>query len=149
MFKKKEKNPLDGLHGQDLVDAIHNIGYHVATEKEIREAERRAMELNRKNARWEGIKSNIGYFLKPIFFTPLAFIFHVITFLFRIIGSIACITMLYGFYCAYKAFTAWRAGEAFAENAKAAALLIVFPFIAYAIATIAEHLWDYFEDNKY
>ena len=137
------------LHGQDLVDAIHNIGYHVATKEEMMAAQRRIDELNRKYARQEEIKSKIGYFLKPIFFTPLAFLFHVITFVSRIIGAIACIAMLYGIYCGYKAFAAWRAGEAFSENVKTAAMLIIFPFIAYAIAEIAERIWGYFEDNKY
>lgn len=149
MFKKKEDNPLKGLHGQELIDAINNTGYRVATKEEMWEAERRIAELNRKYARQEEIKSKIGYFLKPIFYTPLAFLFHVITFVSRIVGAVACIAMLYGIYCGYKAFTAWRAGEAFADNAKAAAMLIIFPFIAYAIAEVAERIWGYFEDNKY
>lgn len=149
MFKKKEGNPFEGLHGQDLIDAIHNTGYRVATQEEMMEAERRIAELNRKYARQEEIKNKIIYFLKPIFFTPLAFIFHVITFVSRIAGAVACIALLYGLYCGYKAFTAWRAGEAFTGDAKTAAILIISPFIAYAIAEISERIWSYFEDNKY
>lgn len=149
MFKKKEENPLKGLHGQELIDAINKPKYRVATKEEMRETERRIAELNRKYARQEEIKGKIGYFLKPIFYTPLAFLFHVITFASRIVGAVACVAMLYGIYCGYKAFTAWRAGEAFAGDAKTAAVLIVFPFIAYTIAEISERIWGYFEDNKY
>ena len=39
MFKKKEDNPLKGLHGQELIDAINNTGYRVATKEEMWEGQ--------------------------------------------------------------------------------------------------------------
>ena len=75
--------------------------------------------------------------------------FHIITFVFQIIGGIASIAMIYGIFCAYKAFTAWRAGAAYADNAKTAVMLICFPFAAFTIVKLSELAWTYFEDNKY
>ena len=88
-------------------------------------------------------------FLKPIIYTPLSILFHIVTFVFRIVGGIASVAMIYGIYCGYKAFTALRAGEAFSGDLKTAVMLIIFPFAAFAIAVIAEKLWSYFEDNRY
>ena len=38
---------------------------------------------------------------------------------------------------------------AYADNAKIAAVLIAFPFVAFMIAKLAELAWTYFENNKY
>ena len=149
MFKKKEDNPLKGLHGQELIDAINKPAYRVATKEEMIAAQHRIDELNRKYARQEEIKNKIGYFLKPIFFHATRVLFHFITFISRLAGAVSCIAMLYGLYCGYKAFTAWRAGETFTANVKTAVILIALPFIAYGIAEISERIWHYFEDNKY
>lgn len=148
---KKKKDPYENLHGKELVDAImrDNTLGTIATERQQRENERMVRELDRKIARNEEIKSKIADFLRPIFFTPLSIFFHIVTFAFRIIGGISCVTMFYGIYCAYKAFIAWRAGEIFGNYVQTAVMLIVFPFIAFAIATIAGKAWVYFEDNKY
>jgi len=151
MFKKKkEDNPLEGLHGQELVDAIKNMNYvKTLTPEQQRAFEVSQAEKERKAKRREDILFTIGYHVKPIFFTPLSIMFHIITFVFRIIGDIASVAMIYGLYCAYKAFTAWRAGTAYADNAKTAVMLIVFPFAAFAVAKLTELAWTYFEDNKY
>ncbi len=36
-------------------------------------------------------------FLKPIIYTPLSILFHIVTFVFRIVGGIASVAMIYGF----------------------------------------------------
>lgn len=151
MFKKKkEDNPLAGLHGQELVDAIKNMNHvKVLTPEQKRAFEMSQAKKERKEKKREDIFFTIGYHVKPVFFTPLSIMFHILTFVFRIIGGIASVAMIYGIYCAYKAFTAWNAGVAYEDNVKTAVMLIIFPFIAFAVAKIAELAWTYFEDNKY
>lgn len=152
MFKKKpKKDKYEGLHGQELVDAIMRDGTlgKPVTESQARANDSKIEELNRRYERQLEWKVRIGMFLKPIIYTPLYILFHIVTFVFRIVGGIASVAMIYGIYCGYKAFTAWRAGEAFAGNLKTAVMLMIFPFAAFAIAVIAEKLWSYFEDNRY
>ncbi len=151
MFKKdKKNNPLTGLHGQELIDAIKNMNYvKVLSPEQQREFEISQAKKERKTQRRESIFFTIIYHVKPIFFTPLSIIFHIITFVFRIIGGIASVAMIYGIYCACKSFVAWKAGMAYADNAKIAAVLIAFPFVAFMIAKLAELAWTYFENNKY
>lgn len=151
MFKKKpKKDKYEGLHGQELVDAIMRDGTlgKPVTESQARANDRKIAELNRRYERQLEWKVRIGMFLKPIIYTPLSILFHIVTFVFRIVGGIASVAMIYGIYCGYKAFTAWRAGEAFSGDLKTAVMLIIFPFAAFAIAVIAEKLWSYFEDKR-
>ena len=149
--KKQEKSKYEGLHGKELVEAImrgETLG-RPATEEGGRAYEKRAAELSRKYEREKEVKTKIGFFLKPIFYTPLAIMFHIITFVSRIIGGIASVAMIYGIYCAYKAFSAWKAGTVYTGDIKTIVMLLVFPFIAFAIATVSERLWCYFDDNRY
>ena len=152
MFKKKQKKyKYDGLHGKELVDAImreETLG-KPATNESMRLYRKRVAELDRKYEWEREIKEKTGAILKPIFFTPLAIMFHIITFVFRIIGGIASVAMIYGIYCAYKAFSAWRDGTAYGADMKTSAVLIIFPFIAFGVATIAERIWCYFDENRY
>lgn len=151
MFKKKvEKDPYEGLHGKELVDAImKGEGVKIATSKQYREVVMIDAEKTKKYRQHKNFFYMVGYYVKPVFFTPLAIMFHVIASVFYIIGSIASIAMIYGIYCAYKAFTAWKMGMVYAEKIEMAVNLIVFPFVAFAVAKIAEAMRNYLENNKY
>lgn len=107
--------------------------------------EKRLKQLDKRIEITDGILS----LLRRIFYTPLGIFFHLISFVFRIVGAITSLLLIVGIYFGYKAFTAWKAGSDFTNDLKIAAMLIIFPFIAYAIAFIAEKAWGYFEDNAY
>lgn len=111
---------------------------YVYMEKRLRQLDRR-ME----------IKDGIFSVLRRIIYTPLGIFFHMVTFIARIVGAIASVLMFAGVYFAYRAFTSWRSNEVFGNDAKAAAAFILFPFIAYLIAVLAEKAWNYFEENAY
>lgn len=142
MFKKKkEDNPLKGLHGEELVDAIKNMNYiRTLNPEQHRAFEISQAEKEKKKERRKDILFTIGYHVKPVFFTLLSIMFHIITLVFRIIGSVASVVMIYG-------IIAWREGMMYANNAKTA--VIIFPFAAFAVSKFAELAWDYFENNKY
>lgn len=149
-MSKKKIDPYEGLHGKELVDAImKGEGVKIATPEQHREAVMIDAEKIRKYKQHEDLFFKIGYHVKPVFFTPLAIMFHTITFLFRIIGGIASVAMIYGIYCAYKAFSEWKMGMMYADDMKMALRLIIFPFAAFALAKISEIMWNYFENNKY
>ncbi|MCD8198129.1 MAG: hypothetical protein LUE24_13370 [Lachnospiraceae bacterium] len=148
-YNEKKTDEFENLHGKDLVDAIMNSGIKWPTPEEMEISRRQYAEQEAKERRRRERFESILDVLRPIFFTPLAFVFHVITFIARIVAGVSCVAMLYGFYCVYKAVTEWRAGLAYGDDAKTAVILIICPFVAYAVVMVAEKAWAYFENNKW
>lgn len=152
MFKKKQmKDKYEGLHGQELIDAIMRDGTFgkPVTESQARANDKRIAQLNRRYEREQEIKAKICLVLKPIFFTPLSIMFHVLTFVFRVIGGVASVALPFGIYFTYKYLVEWRMNGVCPEGLRTSIAVIIFPFIAFAFATLSEKLWCYFEDNRY
>lgn len=155
MLKSKANNatenrPKGKRIGEFTYEELEQMILH-PTEEQRRESDRVIAEYDkvceRRNRR-KKIKYTIGFMLRRIFFSPLAIMFHLITIVSRFVGGVASLALIYGLYCAYKAFTEWRAGEVFADNVHTAVTLIIFPFIAYGISVVANMAWAFFEDNK-
>lgn len=111
---------------------------YIYYEKRLRQLDRRAE-----------ITDSIFSVLRRIIYTPLGIFFHLVTFISRIVGAIASVLMLVGLYYAYSSFVAWKNHINFGNDAKVAIALILFPFIAYAVAVVSEKAWDFFENNAY
>lgn len=151
MFKEKRKvDPYEGLHGKELIDAImEGETVKMATREQYLEAIRLDEQNSKKLRKRQDIIFNISYHVKPIFFTPLAIMFHTIAFVTRFIGGVASVGLIYGFYRVYKLFAEYRAGVVQGNDVKVTIAIIVFPFIAFTISKVSELAWSYFEDNKY
>ncbi len=106
--------------------------------------EKRFRQLDRRTE----IADNAFSLFRRIIYTPLGIFFHMIAFISRIAGAVASVLMVAGIYFAYMSFMSWKNHVNFASDAKLAITLILFPFIAYAVAVIAEKAWDYFESNS-
>ena len=150
MKRERKNDPYKDLHGKELVDAIikdNTLGTKM-TEKQYRDTMRIIREKNMHIKKSNERKEKIVEFMKPIFFPPFAILFHIITFIFRVVGAVASVTMLYGGFCAYKAIMALKNGMPYSDYAKTAVMLMIFPFIAFAISTLAGKAWVYFDENK-
>lgn len=107
--------------------------------------EKRLRQLDRKAE----VADSIFSIFRRIIYTPLGIFFHMVAFISRIVGAVASVLMIAGIYFAYMSFMSWKNHVSFTSDAKLAITLILFPFIAYAVAVIAEKAWDYFEGNAY
>ena len=148
--KKQMKDKYDGLHGQELIDAIMKDGTFgkPVTESQARENDKLIAKMNRRYEKEQEIKSKICLALKPIFFTPLSIMFCVLTFVFRVIGGVTSVALPFGIYFTYKCLMQWRTNGVATERLRASIASILFPFIASAFAILTEKLWNYFEENK-
>lgn len=106
---------------------------------------------NRRYRRRRAIKSKLGSIFRMIFYPPLAVAFHAIAFVSRGVGFISSFGLLIVAYNVYKMIVALINGATFAEleDVRSTGALLVFPFIAYAVATLTDWLYDYFETNAY
>lgn len=152
MFKgKKKKDKYEGLHGQELIDAIMRDGTFgkPITESQAKANDVRIEQLNRRYEREAEIKEKVSLILKPVFFTPLSIMFHVLTVISRIVGAITSVALPFAIYFTYKYISEWRTIGVCPDGLRFSVAALIFPFIAFGMAALFEKLWCFFEDNRY
>lgn len=147
MTDEERRKKVDDLIGFKPLDTSYIKSFLSMSEEEQNEIIRKEKEM-RVRAHERKITTKIWNTLRPVLYTPLSIFFRVLSFISRIAGGIASIAMLYGLYCAWKAYSAWKAGEVFSQYIQTSVTLILLPFIAFAIAIFSEKLWFYFDENK-
>lgn len=113
------------------------------TEEEIIARDEKLRKIRRREAFFESIMSCV----RPIVFTPLSIMFHLISFVARGIGCVSSFGLVLGFYRLYQSFVAFKNGVPLGEiDTIGKALPLIFvPFIAYAVSEITGRIYEYFE----
>ena len=117
------------------------------TEEEMKKTEEKIRRIEKRAAVFDGMLS----ILRTIVYTPLSIAFHAVSFLARGVGAISSFGLLLAAYYLYKGFTAFKSGVPLGqiEVLQRVPVLVLLPFIAYAIAAITECIYGYFEDHAF
>lgn len=94
----------------------------------------------------ERFMKKYGSGVRDIIFTPLSILCGVLSFIFRLIGTVSSVLMIAGFYYGYKTYTVVQGGYNLMHGGyfKLAVVFLISPFIALTVSVIFNWLRDYF-----
>lgn len=142
--KERKNNEL----AEHIAHGLVNLGYgYIPTQEERVKIEKRRKRIHKREAFFENLRD----IMRPVIFTPLSVVFHIISFVTKGIGYISSVGLIAGFYYLYKSIEALINGVPFGEIdtfVKAVAFIII-PFAAFGISVVTERIYCYFENNAY